>query len=324
MLLDIIVTHYKEPWQTGEKFFSMLSQQRGIDFNDIRVILVNDGEENKLPEEYFSGRPYRVEQICIEHAGVSAARNAGQKYATADWVAFCDFDDTFANIYSLRDVLNVLPAPGFDLLWADIVCENKKDDGGMSIYMQGENYVFVHGKYIRRQFLLDNELWFDTEIWYSEDSEWCAILDTVVDHKRVGKIKTDFPVYVWCYTPNSVTTTPGRRAEMQVCSYIRDKKVCEAFEKRMPYERYCAMVARTVTNLYYAQNVDNIPEVLLPVKEDFKLFWKDHKKFYFDTPAETMNLVKKASRNEYTILDKKKIKDISVEEWLRQIEAENE
>lgn len=60
------------------------------------------------------------------------------------------------------------------------------------------------------------------------------------------------------------------------------------------------------------------------MKEDFKLFWKDHKKFYFDTPAETMDLVKKASRNEYTILDKKKIKDISVEEWLRQIEAENE
>ena len=244
--LDIIVTHYHEPWSIGKKFFDMLDMQRGIDFSDFQVILVNDGEENALPEEYFSGRPYRVKQISIDHAGVSAARNAGLKAATAEWVNFCDFDDIYANVYALKDVLTLLPAPSYDLLWADIVCENEH-----TLYMEHENYVFVHGKFIRRQFLIDNEMWFDTEIWYSEDSEWCAILDTMIDHKRVGKIKTIFPLYVWCYTPGSVTNTPGRKAEMQVCSYIRDKKVTEAFKQRMPYDRYCAMVARMVTNTYY-------------------------------------------------------------------------
>lgn len=76
-MLDIIMTHYTEHWATGAKFFNMLDLQRDVDFAQIRVILVNDGKENKLPEEYFSGRPYRVEQISIDHAGVSAARNAG-------------------------------------------------------------------------------------------------------------------------------------------------------------------------------------------------------------------------------------------------------
>ena len=44
--LDLIVTHYKEPWSVGKKFFDMLALQRDINFDDVGVILVNDGEEN--------------------------------------------------------------------------------------------------------------------------------------------------------------------------------------------------------------------------------------------------------------------------------------
>lgn len=106
-MLDIIVTHYDEPWETGAKFFQMLDIQRKVDFQQIRVILVNDGEEHSLPSEYFEGRPYRVTQISIPHAGISAARNAGIEKATAEWICFCDFDDMFADVYSLWSVLNV-------------------------------------------------------------------------------------------------------------------------------------------------------------------------------------------------------------------------
>ena len=315
-MLDIIVTHYKEPWETGEKFFSMQGQQRGINFNDIRVILVQDGDEGMLPEEYFSGRPYRVDQICIEHAGVSAARNAGQKYATAEWVNFCDFDDTYTNIYALRNVLSILPAPAYDLLWVDGVSENLSGDS-IALYPMNENYVFIHGKYIRREFLIKNNLWFDTEIWYCEDSEWCGILDTFVEKNRRGQIKAQGPQYAWCYTPNSVTTTPGRRDEMKVCAYIRDKKVCEAFRERMPYDRFCTMVSRVVSNAYYSLNVAKVPQVQEPVLEDFKQFWKEHKKYFYDAPKEYAALAQEASRKEH-IAYKQKNEDISMEEWLRQ------
>ena len=43
MLLDIIVPHYKEPWEVGRPLFEMLALQRGVSFSDFRVILVNDG-----------------------------------------------------------------------------------------------------------------------------------------------------------------------------------------------------------------------------------------------------------------------------------------
>ena len=52
-MLDIIIPHYTESWEVGKKFFVMLDLQRGIDFNQIHVILVNDGLENSFPEEYY-------------------------------------------------------------------------------------------------------------------------------------------------------------------------------------------------------------------------------------------------------------------------------
>ena len=85
-MLDLIIPHYTEPWQVGKKMFDMLDIQRGMDFAKIRVIVVNDGEDHALDQSCLQDRPYRAEQISIAHAGVSAARNAGLRYASAKWI----------------------------------------------------------------------------------------------------------------------------------------------------------------------------------------------------------------------------------------------
>ena len=126
-MLDIIMPHYDELWEEGEKFFAMLDLQRGADFSQIRVIFVEDGEENTIADEHFENRSYAVEHITIPHGGVSAARNAGLKASQAEWVMFCDFDDMFSNVYALRDILNVLPAPDYDVLWTEFCSEDKKN-----------------------------------------------------------------------------------------------------------------------------------------------------------------------------------------------------
>ena len=75
--LDLIVTHYKEPWSVGRKFFEMLAMQRNVNFDDVSVILVNDGEENCLDSGLFMDYPFEVCQMSIQKGGVSKARNAG-------------------------------------------------------------------------------------------------------------------------------------------------------------------------------------------------------------------------------------------------------
>ena len=72
MTLDIIIPHYKEPWETCKYLFDTIATQRGIDFKDIRALVVNDGD-CILSESAFCDYPYKVEYLVKEHGGVSAA-----------------------------------------------------------------------------------------------------------------------------------------------------------------------------------------------------------------------------------------------------------
>ena len=98
----MIVTHYKSPFSLGKPFFDMLALQRNIDFNDVGVILINDGEESRLPDELFKDYPYRVDNVTIPHGGVSVARNTGIRLSKADWVMVCDFDDQICSTLGLQ------------------------------------------------------------------------------------------------------------------------------------------------------------------------------------------------------------------------------
>lgn len=328
-MLDIIVTHYKEPWEIGKKFFDMLDLQRAINFADIKVIIVNDGEEYRLPDEYFANRPYRVEQYCIKHAGVSAARNEGLRRATEEWVAFNDFDDMYAHPYSLKSVLDVLPAPQFDMLWGDLLCEEIDDKGNRIVFKRDDlNTVFCHSKFYRRQALLDNELYFDTNLRFNEDSEFNSILMLVFDYKRTGKINTTMPIYAWIRTDGSVTHSPNSYIDSRVGMYWRDKKVVEAVRKHDTLERYYAMVARVCIDAYYTLNCPVHPKEYKPLMEDFVPYYLEHKDEMWKTDKELLKKIKQVSYADYspgaTDRDPGQNVDesISVTQWLRKIEQE--
>ena len=334
-MLDIIMTHYDEPWETGKKFFYMLDMQRGVDFSQFKVILVNDGPEHRLPDKLFAHRPYQVEQICIEHGGVSAARNAGIDHSTAEWLCFCDFDDMFADVYALRNVLNVLPAEKYDMLWAEFYAENKVKGGKLKLFPRGENLVFIHGKFYRRSFLNENNLRFDPALSFNEDSAFNSIANTIVDFHRTGKIETPAPIYIWTYRENSATTSPENRPKALIGLYERNKRVCEAFKQRLPYKRFCAMVARTVMDSYYALNVKDLPEELKAMKQDFIEFYWSHKEQYEAVDLKSLREIKEISRKEYQrgIDEESERRDIdrdreivdesvSVTKWLKSLDGE--
>ena len=116
--LDIIVTHYTEPWETGKKLFDSIMVQECVDFEDINVIIVNDGEDHELPEWCFADYPYQIDQMSIPKGGVSRARNAGLDESTADWIMFCDFDDCFSSVFALYLIFCAIHEDKYDTLWA--------------------------------------------------------------------------------------------------------------------------------------------------------------------------------------------------------------
>ena len=299
MLLDIIVTHYNEPWKTGKKFFDMLALQRGISFDDFRVLLVNDGQENAIPAENFTDYPYQVDILTINHGGVSVARNAGIDHAAAKWVNFCDFDDTYASVHALREVLNVLKTDAYDLLFADFISEDKMKSGETLLHRRGDNSVFIHAKYWRLEWLKETGIKFDPALKFNEDSAFCAIANNLMDFKRTGQITTDIPIYVWCFSENSATTTPGNRVKCLIGLYERNKVVCESFRQTGDYKRYCGMVSRTVHDAYWSFNLEKVPEEMNASIEDFRQWWKEHKQYFFDCDPELMKEVVEASRAEH-------------------------
>ena len=249
--LDLIVTHYKEPWEVGKKFFDMLALQRDINFDDVSVILVNDGEENEFMGQWFRQYPYTINQISIPKGGVSKARNAGLDVATAEYVMFCDFDDMFLSALSLHLIFCGIEEKKWDLIRGAFMEETLDDEGGMHLVSHEDDTTFIHGKVIRRGFLVDNNIRFHDSLTIHEDG-YFNILVYSLSKEKDTKIKT--PIYLWTWNPNSVVR------KVKTDDYVLDTyehlmkqriALTDEFIRRNEAEATMLSVIKTVTDAYY-------------------------------------------------------------------------
>lgn len=250
MKLDIIVPHYKEPWETCKYLFDSLAVQRSVPFNNIRVIVVNDGD-CLLDESVFAGYPFRVDYVVKEHGGVSAARNHGLSLATAEYVMFCDIDDGFLNNYALHLLFSAMQE-GFDMCISNFVEETFTSDGNRAIINHDQDVTFMHGKVYRREFLNEHDLVFDESMTVHEDGYFNMLVYAVAQHE--GKIKTiSTPLYLWCWNDNS--TVRSNRTDFVLRTYddvIRTRiGLCKQLKARGYKEDFETAVCMTVLNSYY-------------------------------------------------------------------------
>ena len=250
--LDIIVTHYKEPWETGKKLFDSIALQECVDFEDITVLIVNDGEDNDLPEWCFADYPYQIDQMSIPKGGVSKARNAGLDDSTADWVMFCDFDDCFSSVFALYMIFCAIHEDKYDTLYAAFTEEVRKNDGQMVLVAHEHDYVFIHGKAHRRQYLVDNKIRFHEKLTIHEDVYFNMMAQRVAKPERIASIKTS--IYCWRWNPNSVVRKDN--AEDYILSTYDHLIRCrialtEGFLERQMMEMAMITIVKTVVDAFY-------------------------------------------------------------------------
>lgn len=250
MLLDLYITHWNEPWEIGRPAFWMLALQRGVQWDQVKITLVHDGSE-AFPEENFAGFPFTVHQVCLPHGGIAKARNWCIEHGEGKWIKWNDFDDTFANIYSLRDMMNVLPTEKFDLLWFHMY----QEDFSGSVYIRRDrDCVFVHNKVLRRKFLLDNELRFKEDLTWCEDSAFFADVEMVIDVNRIGRIRNencDAPIYGYIPREGSLCNRPEIKFKNLQSFFERHTYVAQQFLNRGHREQYRAMCVRVMGDSYY-------------------------------------------------------------------------
>lgn len=206
--LQILVPHYKLPQEEMSNLLDMIYVQRGINFDDIGVIIANDGDLSVIDEEFLNyyRQKFDVEYHILPHAGVSATRNRLIDLATADFIMFCDDDDTFLSNRSLKILLdctethksaNVLRSRyKYEVRYGN---ETVLNDAG-----ETEMYSNLHGMLLRREFLVKNNIRFYERINVHEDSVFNILLGSHLHYENQEEIIINSQTYIYCHNDNSI------------------------------------------------------------------------------------------------------------------------
>ena len=189
MLLSVVIPVYNAKEYLDECIGSVLSQG----FTDYEIILVDDGSSDgsgQLCDEYASRYAF-IRAVHQENGGASAARNAGLKEARGSFIHFIDSDDRL----SFDGVYEALSHKALDtkheiiffrrerftegVEGIDAVQPEYEVDGEMSgdilNHVLSKKYQLTLtcpvNKIFRRDFLLENDLYFTVGLDHEED-EW--------------------------------------------------------------------------------------------------------------------------------------------------------
>ena len=302
----------------------MLALQRDIRFEDVGVILVNDGEENELPAECFDDYPFEVLQMSIPHGGVSKARNAGLDASNADWVMFCDFDDCFQSVFGLYLIFCGMAEDKYDLLRASFTEETLGDDGIMHLVAHDDDTVFIHGKVIRRQFLLKNNIRFKEELTIHEDG-FFNVLTYAYAKGREQKIST--PIYTWAWNGNSVVRKDkSEDYVLDTYDHLMKQRIAltDEFIRRDKGDDMMVTVIKTVCDAYYdfQQHTWRLPRNKAKVERAERWFCAYLKRFaqiYAKSDVQMVGKLAAISRGRVVMKNTMLLESETLKEWLEHI-----
>lgn len=253
-MLNLIVTHYDEPWELGRPFFDMLEHQKSVDMSQIDITLVQDGSEHALPwKELLSNYHYKVKLITIPHSGTASARNAGLKACTADWVMFCNFDDSLADIASLSMMTENFPNDDYDLIWMKIVQQCKWFTGHIYLNcVKTPNFANTDGKMYRTQFLREHDIWFHatSDLYY--DHIFNAIVLAIVAPFRIVMLTTEIYPYAKTYRANALRHTPEAFDNLTASVLQREKIIASELYRRDLTFAFQRSICKAICNEYYS------------------------------------------------------------------------
>lgn len=257
MKLQLLTPHYKEePWEMLPLLDSVALQQ-AVDFKDIGMVIVYDGDEaTPLPEEEWKAKyPFEIQFVHAPHGGVSAARNAALDAAVATYVMFCDADDMFFHMCGINVILREVDKGDFDTMTTLFFEETRDRQTGASVFLQHPNdTTFVHGKIHRREYLNENGIRFDPRLKIHEDSYFNVLCKLVAqDPRRVKYHPTG--VFLWRWRDNSICRRDPIYMQKTYPQLIdSNDALVDELERRGLHDRAAFYCGCMILETYYAMN----------------------------------------------------------------------
>ena len=322
--LQILIPQYKETESIIKPLLDSIEVQQNIDLqNDIGVIIVNDGTDIHLSQEFFNRYSFPIEYHLNEHKGVSATRNACLDYATADYVMFCDADDMFYNACGLYIIFREIENGGFDSLVSAFIEEYRDFETKEPIYINHDmDSTFVHGKVHRRQYLLDNNIRWNDNLTIHEDSYFNCLCQRLASELKYSQ--TSF--YLWRWRDESVCRH-DQKYILKTYNNMLDSNdaLVEQFLNRGRKEDAIFYAVGMIYDAYFTMNKD---EWLNQENKDyryatelrFKDYWLKYKYLHDSIPQDVKVQIIMGIKNrmygEGMILE-----TLTFTEWIKQVEA---
>lgn len=201
MTLDILIAQYKEKEQTIKPMLDSIALQQGVDFQNINVIIANDGSDIILSDNFLSSYNFPIKYYIKEHSGLSATRNYLLDNSNGEYMMFCDVDDMFLRNDALNTIFNTIKETKCDLLYSVFMVERKLENGDFFYHPFKECHV--HGKVICRQFLLNHNIRWKDELVMHDSRYFFTLCEAYAEPGKAVQINT--PFYLWKWNEKSIT-----------------------------------------------------------------------------------------------------------------------
>lgn len=231
----VIVPVYNVEEYLQECLESIINQ----DYNDIEIILVEDGSTDRSKEicDIYANKDCRIKVVYKSNSGLSAARNTGLDVCSGKYIMFLDSDDYLENKKVISNFVKIFEENNCDLIYGaytgfnDIKHDmriNKKninisnedienldtEEAILKIFDSKSYQCTAYTKIYKRSLIESNKLRFKEGI-YHEDEEWTPRV--LIKSSKIYIYKE--PFYMRRYRPDSIMTS---RDDLKIQNRIRD------------------------------------------------------------------------------------------------------
>ena len=150
--------------------------------NDVEVIIVDDHSDYDY-QDIINQYTNKLNIYCVSteyHTNnPGMARQTGIKYANNNYLCFIDSDDeveieAFYNVIKYLDINNIdIPLLVTPMLYVDEQDENNN-------YIMHNNLVWVLGKFIKKSFIIDNNICFKSTFFTHEDLNFLTQIENIL------------------------------------------------------------------------------------------------------------------------------------------------
>lgn len=239
--------------------------------DETEVIIVDDAGDQSYRDILDNFPDLYIRYISREiNGGAGAARNSGIRNAETDFCVFIDSDDQLVSPLSLEILYNRIVAEKADVLSSTFESEMRLADG-VAIKQIKSMPTWTHGRIYRKQYLLDNNIFFDERLRINED---CLFHQLLFDS---GAKVAEIPMVtlMWRDNPKSLmheSLYKNKRTFVEAVTYYLEESKRRGLDKEK-------VTLRTLQNLcvmygYYNIVLDDCPEN----KEDYlsacREWWK--------------------------------------------------